>query len=92
MTKRIPLTEIEGAISVQGDITPISRQPVENITADKWADMSVLQLSQQRHVLSQRLYFAQRNGLYEGAKTIQMGIAYIDALMEDKGGEGIEFI
>ncbi len=88
MARKIDLTELEGAISVQGDITPITRKPVEAVTADKWQGMSVLELSRQREILTQRMYFAQRNGLLDGAKTIEQGIMLIDMLLDEKSGDG----
>jgi len=85
MPKKIPLEELEGAISVNGDVTPITRTPVTEVKSSTWGEMTVNQLHQQREVLVNRYYGALSAGMLEGAKTIQMGIMTIDARLQQIG-------
>lgn len=90
MAKKIPLEQLEGAISVQGDVTPITRQPVQAVTANEWNTMTMNQLHSQREILVQRYYGALSAGMLQGAQTIQMGIMTIDAKLEELGDSEIE--
>jgi hypothetical protein len=96
MAKKIPLEQLEGAISVQGDVTPITRNPVENVTANEWNEMTINQLHSQREILVQRYYGALSGGMTQGAETIQMGIMTIDAKLEEMGemlgGDALGFL
>lgn len=90
--KPLPRELLEGAVSVEGDITPITREPIVKITPERWGQMSVSELHAQREVLANRYYNAIRAGLLDGAKTIQGGIAIIDSRLEDIGGETPGFL
>lgn len=96
MPKKVTLAdvrkELEGAVSVEGNVTPITRQPIAQITPDRWATMSASELHSQREILCNRYYAAINSGLLDGARTIQAGIMTIDARLEDIGGEGPGFI
>lgn len=92
MKKKISLEDLEGAISVEGDITPITRNPISKITPQRWNEMSVSELHAQREIMCNRYYAAIQAGLLEGAKTLQAGIMIIDSKLEDIGIEGSGFL
>lgn len=92
MKKKIDLKELEGAVSVQGDITPITRQPIAKITPERWGEMSASELHSQREIMCNRYYAAIQAGLLNGAQTLQAGIMAIDARLEDIGIEGPGFL
>ncbi|MDE1830559.1 MAG: hypothetical protein KGI25_09570 [Thaumarchaeota archaeon] len=92
MKKKISLTNIEGAVSVEGDVTPITRNPISKITPERWGEMSASELHAQREILVNRYYGALQAGLLEGAKTIQNGIMAIDEKLEEIGIEGPGFL
>lgn len=90
--EEISIKQFEGAVSVEGDITPITRQPISKVTPDRWSGMSASELHAQREILVNRYYGAMSAGFMDGAKTIQAGIAAIDATLEDMGVEGNGFL
>jgi hypothetical protein len=92
MKKKPELKDLEGAVSVEGDITPITRSPISKITPDRWSEMAASELHSQREILVNRYYGALQAGLLDGAKTIQAGIMAIDARLEDIGIEGPGFL
>lgn len=92
MKKKIDLTDLEGAVSVEGDVTPITRQPIAKITPERWNEMSASELHSQREIMCNRYYAAIQAGLLVGAQTLQAGIASIDSMLEDIGIEGPGFL
>ena len=92
-TKKIDLKDLEGAISVSdGNVTPITRNPISKVTPARWSEMSGTELHAQREIMVNRYYGAIQAGFLDGAKTIQAGIMAIDELLEDKGVEGPGFL
>lgn len=90
--KKPNIHDFTGSVSVQGDITPITRQPVDKVDAGNWSKMSISELHRQREILLSRYYKAMGAGLVGGAGTIESGIRTIDALLEEMGGEPIGFV
>lgn len=76
--------QFEGAVDVNGKVTPITRQPVTTVAANKWATMSRSHLFTQREALNGRLSYAQQMGNPDMIKAIQMGIAQIDVYLNNK--------
>lgn len=75
--------DIEGAVPVDGDLTPISRKPVNKVEGDEWADMSIGQLHEQRSFMLTRLGAAQ-SFCPKGVPAIKAGINRLDALLRSK--------
>ena len=86
MVKKTDVTQFTGAVSIEGDVTPITRQPVEKVHGNNWGNMSVSELHQQREILQRRYYQALSAGLVGGASTIDQGIKIIDMILDEKGG------
>ena len=93
MVKKIPIEQLEGAISVSdGKVTPITRNPISKITPERWSEMNANELHAQREIMCNRYYGAMQAGLMDGAKTIQAGIMRIDELLEGLETEGPGFL
>lgn len=87
MVKKVSVDQFTGAVNVNGDVTPITRQPIDKVNAGDWGKMTVSELHKQRDILQQRYYRALQSGLGSGANTIQAGINQIDYILENMGGE-----
>lgn len=72
-------------VYVIDNITPITKQKVEDVTPHKWDTMSVAELLDQRAILSRRIYLSLQSGQAHLAPHIQRGIDAIDALINSKG-------
>lgn len=85
MVKKVSVEQFTGSVPVDGDVTPITRQPIDKVNAEKWFNMTVSELHQQREILMRRYYQALSVGIVN-AGAIEQGIKTIDALLENKGG------
>ncbi len=93
MVKKVSVEEFTGSVPVNGDITPVTRQPIDKVNAERWNNMSVSELHQQREILQRRYWQALGAGLITGSGTIDQGIKMIDALLETKGAnESLGFL
>lgn len=79
MSKEPSIQDLEGAVNVNGTVTPISRQPITTVTSDKWGTMGRTELFNQRQAMDARLAYASQIGNPEMIKALQAGIAQIDA-------------
>lgn len=79
------LKPYEGAVDVNGDTTPISRQPIKSIERAQWHTMNLDQLWEQKDILTQRLQMASRQSP-QFQQSIQAGIYELDAVMANKFG------
>ena len=75
--------DIEGAVPVDGDVTPISRQPINQIHGTEWHDMSMSQLHEQRGMLMTRMSVA-ANVCPSALPALRQGVAQIDAIINSK--------
>lgn len=93
MIKKVSVEQFTGSVSVNDNITPVTRQPIDNVNAKTWDNMSVSELHQQREILQRRYWQALGAGLIGGAETINQGIKSIDILLESKGvNESLGFL
>lgn len=76
--------EYEGAVNVNGDITPISRKKIENLDSMKWPDMSISELTDQRIILNNRIMQASASGNLGIVQQLKRGLFYLDELMVEK--------
>lgn len=91
MTK-VTREDIEGAIDVNGDVTPITRQPIEQVDAADWSDRSVAELARQRVTLQNRLAYCQQHGSMDMIKALKMGITQIDLVIKSKHNNDVGLI
>jgi len=75
--------DLEGAVDVNGDITPTTRQKIGTVTGDEWSEMSVSELYNQRSVLIERLNYASSIAPTM-VPVLQQGIARLDAHIRSK--------
>ena len=75
---------LEGSFPVNGDVTPISHQPIEQIDSSLWEDMTIGELVNQRIALNDRINRAQMMGLGGVAQQMQRGLIYLDSLITQK--------
>lgn len=73
--------EPTGGIDVNSDITPITKQPIEQVKSSDWNDMSVADLYEQLRIMQNRYFYALGMGKGSMADQIQRGINHIQALI-----------
>lgn len=76
--------DLEGSVPVNGDITPISRKPIDQINSSEWENMTTAELIDQRNSLYQRMTLAQSMGQLQMVPAMQRGLNYIDALLKQR--------
>lgn len=85
--------KFEGSVSVEGDLTPITRQKIESVDSTDWDMMTVGQLYDQRIVLTNRMQQAAQSSFGAMAiKQMQTGLAQIDTLIAQKASKDIDLI
>lgn len=78
MSKKIDISSLEGIFPVDGDINPVTREPIEKVTANTWDIMSLNELYSQRDILTRRQQQAINIGLFNSALQIRQAIAILD--------------
>jgi len=76
-----------GAVNVNGDITPTTRQKIEKVTPEKWNLMDINSLWDQRIILNNRMIMALQSDHAAIAQQLQAGINALDALLQRKAAE-----
>lgn len=71
-------------VDVNGDITPITRQPISAITAQKWQHMNIIQLHSQLEILEKRFFHAQQCGSEAIAMQLERGINDLKLLIIER--------
>jgi len=75
------IKDFTGAVNIEADITPITREPIGQITPEKWNEMDDVALWDQRITLSNRVIKANQSGHAGLALQVQAGINMIDAIL-----------
>ncbi len=85
---------LEGSVPVNGDLTPITRQPIDQINAREWEDMSFEALEQQYTMLAKRINLAKSMGRTDLTKQMDAGMKYLLQLIDEKRPktEGVTFL
>ena len=81
------IKDYTGSVSVEGNITPITREKIESVEPQKWVEMDINMLYDQRIILNNRMVRAYQAGHAEIAQQIQNGINLIDSLIKKKVDE-----
>lgn len=81
------IKDFTGAVNINADITPITREKIDAVTPEKWLEMDINMLWDQRIILNNRVVKALQSGHAEIAKQVQKGIHSIDALLEHKAAQ-----
>ncbi len=78
------IEDFTGAVDINADITPVTRKKIQTVSLDKWPEMSIGMLLQQRLVLIERVTMSLQSGHAEIAKQVQLGITSLDQLIQYK--------
>ena len=81
------ITDFTGSVSVEGDVTPVTRQKIDQVTSLKWPEMAINSLWDQRITLTNRMTMAIQSGHIDIAKQIQRGINQLDAILQHKAAQ-----
>ncbi len=81
-----------GAVNINADITPTTRQKITAVTPEKWHMMDIEHLWQERLTLNERAILAHQSGHGEVARQVEAGIARIDVLLQLRETEKAELI
>jgi uncharacterized protein YlxW (UPF0749 family) len=87
------IKKLEGTVSVNGNVTPTTREPIQQVDSSQWEHMTVAQLYDQRITLYNRIIAASQTGHAEMVNQLTAGLNQLDRLITQKGatGEGIRF-
>lgn len=80
--------DIEGAVPVNGDVTPITRRKIEKLDTSRWYEMNISELTDQRIILNNRIMYASTSGNGGVIQQLQRGLAQLDQLIAEKSAEG----
>ena len=72
----------KGPISVNDDITPITKKPITQVDSNEWSKLSVTELWEQRTVINNRLDYALQLGHTDMIKQIQTGLHLLDQIID----------
>lgn len=86
-------SNIEGSFPVNGEETPITHQPIDQIDANEWHRVPSSKLYEHRSTLMNRIYMvsSMKNGA-EMAIQLQRGINHIDSILSSRSSERIDLI
>lgn len=76
--------KIEGPVNIEGNVTPITRREIPQVDAQRWNEMNVNELYDQRSVLYSRMVIASQMGSAPLLQQLQQGVSQIDAFIERK--------
>ena len=71
-------------ISVNDDITPITKKPILQVDANNWSKLSITELWEQRTTISNRLDYALQLGHTDMIKQIRMGLNTLDQIIAER--------
>lgn len=66
------------------ELTPITKQPINQVHSDRWQEMTVSELWEERITLNNRLTYALQIGHADMIKQLNMGIKFLDQLIQSK--------
>jgi hypothetical protein len=74
-----------GAVSItDGDVTPISRTPIDRISSEDWSSLSISELYTHLSILENRYYMIQEMNKPDIAKQIASAINQLRTLINEK--------
>ena len=74
----------EKPISVESNITPITRQPIQTIKANEWHKMTADELFNQLSILQGRMVIANQLGNHPLYQQLEFGVVQLNALIDKK--------
>jgi len=82
--------DFTGAVNISADVTPTTREPIYQVTPEKWGQMDINQLWDQRIILNNRVVKALQSGHADIAKQVQAGLNSLDALLQYRNDQAEE--
>jgi len=79
-----------GAVSINDDVTPTLREPIEVVEPEKWNEMSSSALHSQKIILNNRITMSYQCGQSSLVGQIQAGILRIDAILDHRSMEAAD--
>jgi len=79
---KIDIKELEGSFPVDGEKTPITHEPIDEINADMWFAMPTQKLQEQLVILNSRLYAAQCSENMDIIRQIERGIVTLQHIID----------
>ena len=79
-------------VDVNSNLTPITRQQVDDVFGDQWEKMSVPQLHDQLPILENRLLYAQSLGKEEIYQQVLAGVNRLKAIIIQKTPDEIKLV
>lgn len=74
----------EGSTSVNGDVTPFSREHIDSVDALSWDELSTTELHDQRSTMQKRLHYAYQMGNPSLIKALEQGITQLDYILKNR--------
>lgn len=79
-------------VDVNSNLTPITRQKVEDVDAMSWDKMSLEQLHNQLHIMENRLLYAQSLGKEEIYKQVLVGVNQLKLIIINKTPDELKLL
>jgi len=79
-----------GSVSINADVTPVTRQKIDQVSPEKWGTMTIEQLWDQRIILANRAVKALQSGNSNIAQQIQLGVNSLDELLRTRAEQAEE--
>lgn len=92
MAKPIKKEDLEGAVNVNSDQTPITRQKIDRVSIEDWADAPVSELQAQLATLSKRALIAADIGNTPLMLQLNKGITQLKAIIKSKSNDDVGLI
>lgn len=92
MAKKPNVEDFTGAVNVNADITPITRQPIDQVDSSDWKNSPVSELQEHLAILSKRAGIARHLGNQLLLTQINRGIAQLKFLIKEKSNDDVGLI
>ena len=76
--------DFQGALPVDGKVTPVSREPIEDVDASQWNTLPTMKLQQQMVILNKRLQAAHCSSNLDIIKQLEKGIARLQFIINER--------
>ena len=78
------LKHLEGSFPVDGKETPITHVPIEDLAADQWEIMPIMELQKQFIILNRRLLAAYTTPNLEIIRQLERGMVQIRNIIDER--------
>lgn len=92
MARKPNVEDFTGAVNVNADITPITRQPIDQIDSTDWRNAPVSELQEHLAILSKRVGIATNLGNALLLTQLNKGIAQLKFLIKEKSNDDVGLI